>query len=356
MHRLVTTTALCLLAATAQADWTVAYLHPDGAIRSQVRAIENGVAVGYTNFGAVPMAGLWNGSAASWTSLVPPGATSYSWAHAIHNGVIGGDAVVNGVQQASLWNGTAGSWVSLNPTGSPMSRIDAIDDHQQGGMAVIGGIGRAVVWNGTADSMVDLHPVVGAFEESWVLGVHNGQQVGITIDANTGLWEAALWNGTADSYVNLNPAAGGESDAVAVYNGFQYGGAEVGGTWRASRWNGSAESWVDLNPEGALSSFILAAHDGVQAGQANIRGSNHASLWFDSADSWIDLHALLDGNHWGMSVAFAVWTDGNMIYAGGEAFNTQTRQFEAVMWTIPTPGSMSALALAGLVATRRRRR
>ncbi len=356
MHTFATTATLLLAAAaTAHADWTVTNLHPAGATRSEVRGVENGVAVGYATFNNVPHAGLWNGSADSWLDLRPANATSYSWAHSINNGVIAGDAVVNGVQQASLWNGTADSWTSLNPAGSPMSGINVTRNGQQGGFAVLGGIGRAVLWNGTADSYVDLHPLTGNIEESWVLSLHNNQQVGITIDGNTALWNAAMWSGTAASYVNLNPAGATESDAVAVYNGFQYGSSDIFGTWRASRWSGSAESWEDMHPDVATYSFIQAAHDGVQAGIAGVGGIERASVWFDSADSWVDLHALLEGN-WGHSRAYSVWSDGTMTYVGGYGYNLDSNQFEAVMWAIPSPGTGLILALAGITTAARRRR
>lgn len=354
MHRLTAAALLLATAATAHADWTATNLHPTGATRSEIRGVENGVGVGYSTFNNVPHAGLWNGSADSWLDLRPANATSYSWAHSINGGVIAGDAVVNGVQQASMWNGTAESWTSLNPAGSPLSGINVTRDGQQGGFAVLGGIGRAVIWSGTAESHVDLHPLTGNIEESWVLGLHNNQQVGITIDGNTGLWNAAMWSGTAASYVNLNPAGAAESDAVAVYNGYQYGSSSIAGTWRASRWSGSADSRVDMHPGVASHSFIQAAHDGVQAGIANIGGQERASVWFDSADSWVDLHALLEGN-WGHSRAYSVWTDGTMTYVGGYGHNLDSNQFEAVMWTIPAPGAAALFAMSALAATCRRR-
>lgn len=63
------------VASTANAQWTVVNLHPDGASASYAYGVSGGQQVGYATVGGFHRASLWSGTAASWVDLNPAGAT-----------------------------------------------------------------------------------------------------------------------------------------------------------------------------------------------------------------------------------------------------------------------------------------
>lgn len=188
------------------AGWTVTNLSPSGAganYGSTARGVSGGQQVGgtYLVTDNKNHASLWNGTAASWVNLSPPGAKS-SYANGISGGQQVGWAIMVAYQpsHAILWSGTAASWVDLNPPGASGSVASSVSDGQQAGRAIFGGVPYASIWSGTATSWVNLNPT-GA-NRSEVLGISNGQQVGyVTVG---GVDRASLWSGTATSWIDLH--------------------------------------------------------------------------------------------------------------------------------------------------------
>ena len=83
----------------------------------------------------------------------------------------GGYVLLNGVNQASLWSGSAASWISLHPAGASSSAVYAITESKQVGQVNFSGVTHASLWSGTAswvDLMGDPH---GKFESSRLAGV-----------------------------------------------------------------------------------------------------------------------------------------------------------------------------------------
>lgn len=64
-----------ILSAYASAQWTVVYLHPDGATESGAYGVSGEHQVGYARLGGIGHASLWSGTAASWLDLHPASAT-----------------------------------------------------------------------------------------------------------------------------------------------------------------------------------------------------------------------------------------------------------------------------------------
>jgi hypothetical protein len=109
-----------------------------------------------------------------------------------------GFANIGGVDRAGLWSGSASSWVSLHPAGASASEADGVFEGQQVGFARIGGVRRAGVWSGTAASWVDLHALLpSGYTESgaqciWRDG-HITYVAGYGFNSMTARFEALLW-------------------------------------------------------------------------------------------------------------------------------------------------------------------
>lgn len=354
--------ALCsgvIAARPALAQWTVTNLHPPGewsgswasgtsASRQVGSVVPDGGVIG-----APPVyASLWNGTAGSWVNLHPDDdfwtqsealgvADHQQVGHVIHVNVAGPPV---SYQRACLWNGTAASIVFLSD--SPSSAL-ATSGTNQVGWVFTGGTGvHASLWSGTSDSRVELHPAGAAYSSA--LGVFGTQQVG-SADGRAG-----LWNGTPESWVELHPAGATSSVAVGTTGTRQVGDAVVGGVKHASLWSGTAASWVDLSPTGATESSASGIFGDWQVGHSVFGGGSHASLWNGSDDSWVDLSMSLTGS-WGDTYAQSIWSDGTTTCIAGYGFNVTTQRNEALLWSVPAPGSATPLGLAGLIAMRRRR-
>ena len=113
-------------------------------------------------------------------------------------------------------------------------------------------------------------------------------------------------------------------------------------------WSGTAASAVDLNPVGFTFSEARGVFGGQQVGYgygpATGGTFNHALLWSGTAGSAVDLQSFLPENYTGSDAA-AIDPNGNIV---GEAYNSSTGQYDAILWVaVPEP---SAFALAGLGA------
>ena len=161
-----------------------------------------------------------------------------------------GDATFAGIPHAGMWKGTARSWTDLNPSkaihGSIARRADA--DQQVGWIVTgkqdvgesMGGymtlrdhfarsrvvtVRHASVWNGSAASWTDLSP--SGAGDSVANGVCQGMQVGSAMVRNAPNSQAtlthrtaSLWTGTAASWVDLGsylPRSYGASEAEEIW-------------------------------------------------------------------------------------------------------------------------------------------
>jgi hypothetical protein len=361
------TTLLCMVGVPSFAGWTVVDLNPGGATAdfSIAYGVSDGQQVGATGLYTASCAGVWSGTAQSWVNLGPAGA-AYSVAEGISRGQQAGYARINDTDHAGMWSGTAASWVDLHPAGaSGGSRACAIGSGQQVGYAYVaipgGSTHHASLWSGTAASWIDLQPA--GYSDSYAYGVGDRQQVG---QIWTG-WQrhASLWHGTAASVVDLNPAGVTQSSAVGIAGGQQVGYAYFGDNSHAALWSGTAGSFVDLNPTGALLSSAYGVSHGKQAGYACFGGGPfyicHAGLWSGTTASWVDLHAFLPSQY-ATSAAVGIDVVGEQIWVVGNAYNSTTRNDEAMLWhytpdPVPEPSSLIVLGalVTPLLAFRRRR-
>ncbi len=187
-------------------------LNPAGASSSFGTAAGPGQQAGNVELTpGVVRAALWSGNAASWLDLTPAIA-----AQAEIRGAGGGQQVGNTIAydydydysnqffvgQASLWSGTAASWRSLNPAGASFSLAYGADAGLQVGFAAFGGLERAGVWGGSPDTWVDLAAYLSPDDPSVntdARGVsHDGNivyVVGYSLNGTTGDQQALMWAG-----------------------------------------------------------------------------------------------------------------------------------------------------------------
>ena len=317
---------------TAQAQWTVTVLHPEGAAFSECHAADGENQAGRAAVGGLYRAGLWRGTAASWVDLNPEHATQ-SWATTVSDGRQAGWAEVGGIRRASLWNGSAESWVDLHQAGWTVSVIFGAGGGQQVGY-VSDDEGRASLWSGTAASWVDLSPGITDLEYSEAHATDGKQQVGFYFDEATQRDHACVWSGTGTSMVDLHPFGSLGSIALAVSDGQQAGFVYVSGyNEHATLWSGTAASRVDLNPVGAIASMVYGMSAGQQVGWAWVDGVVRASLWSGTADSWEDLHQVLP-DEFTRSRARAISNDGVHVYVAGYGTTTALTT-KALLWTRP---------------------
>ncbi|QDV91911.1 hypothetical protein RAS2_30190 [Phycisphaerae bacterium RAS2] len=350
------------VAAPVRAQWTVTNLHPEGASESFATGVHAGQQVGYAKFGITDRATLWNGSAESWIDLNPFGASS-SRALGIHNGQqVGQIGVGSNSTRAAMWSGSAASFVSLHPAGATFSQAHGVYDGRQVGEVRYGGSSRATLWNNSSTPL-SLHPDWLA-SGSVAYGV-DSNQVAARLDMY-GDPAAGVWNTSGSYWVNLGPPGTYWSGAYGVHAGEQVGWA-YGYVWdpnttiRAFMWRSYTNTGVDLHPAIASSSIAYGVHAGHQVGQVAFGaypGVPHASFWKGTAETWVDLHTFLPV-HYQSSEARGVWhdQDAGITYVVGHGFNINTGRNEALMWTLPEPGSglLAMAAMLGLTATRSRR-
>lgn len=324
--------AAVALCGEISAGWEVVYLHPfeGGGAHSVAYDVRHGQQVGSvasTGYGAA--AAMWSGSAQSWRTLAPPGA-SISVAYATDGLLQGGYATFQMTGRApALWHGAPATWQNLHSTMVKQSGvIYAMTDRYRVGYFRPRISPEACIWD-AAGALRSLHS--RSFSSSTAFGVDEHHQVGVAHIAY-GPTHAVMWTGSAESWVDLHPFGYGTSEARAVDGGQQVGYVVPKGLPRASLWTGTAESWVDLTPEGFTSSAANDVHRGVQVGYSNRSDSPRAGLWRGTPESWQDLHLLLP-SYYTYSVAYGVWVDDDgRIFVVGTAHNGALRRGEAIMW------------------------
>ena len=233
-------------------------LTPKGVEAAHVFGTNNGRHVGMVNVESFfQWATLWTGNGVETVDLHVDsigGATLHStraegiWGNQ-QVGYGSGGAVVG--DRAILWNGTAASATSLHPShlGFIASQATATDGTQQVGWGRTDDLPRALLWAGIAATAVDLTPANALFAEA--LGVFGGSQVGRAhIDGTT---RAALWNGTATSFIDLHPE-GAFSSKIVASNGVWHVGSvsRNAGPGRlddehAVAWNAVTLEMIDLH-------------------------------------------------------------------------------------------------------------
>jgi len=322
--------ALLVLAMSADAQWAVVVLNPDGATGSVGSGVNDNQQVGWAELGGLYKAGMWS-STTSMVNLHPAGAI-YSGAFDTDSGVQVGSANFAGVDHAGVWSGTAASWVDLHPAGAVNSYAYGVGLGQQVGAAQFGTEYHAGRWSGTAASWVDLDPV-GA-EGSMAFDSGGAQQAGYAQFG--GVSHAGLWSGVAASWVDLHPAGTLDSLAFGTTGTQQVGYATMAsGDFHASLWSGTAASWVDLHPAGPDQSVARDVADSSQVGEVYFANITHASLWTGTAASWVDLHAFLPP--WYVkSEATAVYQESGGTFVVGTGYTTMSGGKQAVMWVGPT--------------------
>jgi hypothetical protein len=353
---LACTPLLCGLVSTAAAQWSVTNLHPQVGEASQAVSVLGDRQTGWVTMdgstGHGRHGGYWLGSAGTWADLNPIIATGGSRIYSYDGQQYAGVYFAESQHRACIWDGPMNEYTSLHPTSEEWSVATGVHAGQQVGWVMTAVIFRAALWTGSAASFVDLQPP-GA-TSSKAVAVHGGRQVGWATIGN--ITQAGFWNGSSASWTSLHTAGAELSEALAVHGEFQAGFSLFNAVAHAGMWNGTAGSWVDLRPAGSDGwSMVMGMHEDLQVGFAEFNNRSRASLWSGSASSWVDLHALL-GPEFTSSTAAAVWTDGATTHIVGWGFNGVLMRDEALLWTIPAPGTTLALFAAGVLSARRTRR
>ncbi len=78
---------------------------------------------------------------------------------------------------------------------------------------------------------------------------------------------------------------------------------------------------------------------------------SYASLWNDTAESWVNQSAFAPVGFLN-TVATGIWSDGVSTFVAGHGYDASTERSEALLWTVPAPGAIGLLGLAGLLAAR----
>ncbi|MFN0132213.1 MAG: hypothetical protein ACKVW3_06735 [Phycisphaerales bacterium] len=292
---------------------------------------------------------LWQGSAASWSTLTsgsPLNGSVYGMDEGVQVGDAGG--------RAALWRGTPGSRVNLGPFNAQASIAYAVRGEMQVGVSILPGTSsQASLWRGTAESFVNLHPALTVRSEATAT---DGTLQGGWVD--TPQRHAYLWNGTAASARDLHPGGPyGTSEVHGMAPGIQVGGAFAIGGQRASVWHGTAASFEDWNPPGASYSLMRATTGSIHVGRAGLPGAigQSACAWLGSPSNIVNLHAILPSNY-GLSEALAVWEGPGVVYVVGWGDDNLTARKHAFMWVgVPTPASALPCLFAAILAPRRRR-
>ena len=360
-----------LAVSPAHADWHAVYLHPgpphvgSGAYASG-GGWQGGIATaprppfGLTTDHPV----LWSGSAGTMIDILPisgnwDGGSVKGMSVNRQVGFVGGS---NGVH-AAMWRGTRESFVSLDFTGGDYIGSNAL---AVGGDQVVGtsyyargrGARHAILWNAISFGWTDLNPPSSQISAA---GATDGQtQGGYVIPIGEGQEHAALWRGTATSFVDLHPAGWRYSSVSGVGIGVQVGTASgLSGSARPALWHDTAQSFIDMTPGRGTFGHILATTGTVHVGEVMIDGVSSAGLWWgDSPDAFVNLHNFL-APEWWQSTATGISLHNGKYYISGRGGRTDFVRNQALLWVIddvPTPASTSILALAGVLARRRRGR
>lgn len=346
--------ATAVVCGSAQATWIVTNLHPTGATSSRAFAVDGTHQVGDATFGSSRRATMWSGDAATFVDLHPSGVT-HSTAFAVHGSQQGGSTYSWPSERATLWSSTAASAVDMHPAYSSTnnSAILGMSAGEQVGFADVGIRKHAALWTGTAASAVDLHPSDGMWSAAH--GVWAGQQVGHYARISDGLHQAALWSGTVASLVVLNPTGSQNARAWAIQGSEQVGFAQIGGIEHAALWRGNASSFVDLHIAGKSYSHATGVYGGRQVGYTADHTGRQAAIWDGTAASYFDLHSLLPSQYtW--SEATGIYKDSSGTWISGWA-RIGSGNEEAMLWhePVPEPTTLTGLGLGALAALRRRR-
>jgi hypothetical protein len=348
--------AISLLYASqvAFAQWTVTNLTPDGAYTSGCRAVFGNRQAGsfgkYEGDIAVGGPVIWNGSANSWSSS-PATFSSLSVDQAVGAYFSEADFAFH----AAVWSGDTYSMTDLHESSIfQYSMAMGEGGGQQVGRVLIDEVVCASLWSGTTESWVNLNPA--GFSSGMAYATNGSSQVGVVSASGLG-FHAARWSGTAESFVDLNPPGSFESWAFAISKNKIGGYSRPNGKTDAGYWTDGPNSFVDLSPANADESSCQGITDDFQVGYIITGGGyNRAAFWSGSADSFVDLESLLPANYID-STATGVWSDSTIVRVVGNAYNTETGEQEAFLWTQPVPEPASWLGVVGgLFFLARRRR
>lgn len=340
--------------AAAQASWAAIHLHPQGLGTSQILACSGPSQGGWT-LDNTTHAALWSGSASSYVQL------PYDMdIHGMDGAALVGISYASPQGAVLLPAGGAGL-IGLAPQGAVQSQANAIRANEQVGWArlqISPGVYRthASLWHGSVASWVDLNPP--GMYESRVYATDGVKQGGGVTTSSLGFGYPALWSGTASSVVDMTPlwATPGYGGIAGMVFGQQVGSAVVGGAAHATIWSGTAASAIDVNSFPGLDSGLFATTGAVQVGQAHVPGLTFpvAGVWLGTAASFVNLQDFLPAGYVGSVATSVAEYDGRIIVGGyAQTFDHS----EAFIWThdIPAPGTLPALGLSALVASRRRR-
>jgi len=264
-------------------------------------------------------AALWTGTLGSQVDLTPPppappATYADSRAMDVDGGVQVGTTwriepfIIGAIPDAGIWTGTGASWTSLTPLG-PSSSIGSTGEGSHNGVQV-GSVQRhAAMWFGTAESFVDLNPMFAI--SSIAYDVHNGAQVGSANFGTFGFPRAILWKGTAASFRDLTSDVITSGEALGVYDFLQVGyiyDDTTSNQTHASLWAGTSDSLLDLHaflPVG----YTASRAEGVwisDAGVAYVAGWAVNSLGNAEAKLWVG-PAIPEPTSWLILVATAPW-------------------------------------------------
>ncbi len=316
---------------------------------SKVYAVENGVFGGYSTPNGRP--GIWSSIASPFVSL------------AVNQ--IGGDVfTIWGSRQfgqwnsrATMWEGTAASYVDLNPPGVDASTIRGASAQCQVGFTqsfATNFDSRATVWFGSAASAVSLHP--SGAKDSLAVAAWGSQQGGSARFFSSNLnSHAVLWSGTASGFIDLNPGPDYASAIAGMHEGQQVGAFEsIAAGLHAGIWSGTVQSLRDVHPFATGSSALQATCGAAQVGYYIHGNGVRPGIWFGTRESFIDLYPFLPPGA-GESAALCVEERNGVFTVGGYArYGTYFRPF---VWVgVPSPSSAAPLLAAACFATRRKRR
>ncbi|MCW5946064.1 MAG: PEP-CTERM sorting domain-containing protein [Fimbriimonadales bacterium] len=323
---------------------------------------------------------------------------SYGW------GIGGGQQVghsnifLTGGSHALLWSGSPESLIDLHPAGFDNSYALAAEGGRQVGHVELENPfrARAVMWFGSPENYANLHAEM--FHSTFARGIGGDQQVGFGLTQPFGNRRAMLWRGSAESAIVLSTLSSEANDT----DGFQQVGAVgMGGPFHAALWTGTPESFVDLNPPGSNASWAYSVAKGQQVGYAGVNNISHAALWFGTPQSYVDLHPYPTGGSTlfgtngiqqvgqisvvGVGSHAGVWSGTaesfvNLHQFLPPQFHGQGERSEAlgidefgnivgwarelgpngghraVMWVVPEPATLSAIAIGLLSLACKRRR
>lgn len=334
--------AACIAIANgARAEWTVVFLHPEGAEWSVVYAASGSVQAGIRHVQSDSPV-LWHGAAESLPDLTPAWATGgriYGMDAHRQVGLVGNSMFGH----AGLWSGSPESCIDLDP-GAPYigSEAFALAGNQQVGRVFVAGQNHAALWYGDAASFVDLHPA--GMTRSAALATDGVRQGGAMLVPGAD-FRAVLWNGSATDYVVLHPIGARWSGVSAMGPDVQVGSATFAdGHDRAMLWHGSAASSINMHPPGTFNSVLNATTGTIHAGYITYVGFAEAGIWVgDDPESFINLNAYLPTG-WFSSSANAVSIEGGRIYVGGSACPPEG-MCQAILWVGRFPEDVPGVLL-----------